>query len=165
MQSQVGYNCGVEERNLTHSSIHPSRWVTPYFNFHQMHIIVLFRIIDPLEFKLVRYSEIHQLYAKRYDVKKFKGYMQTILKNYKNGTQQFKEKVETEAWSTRNKKSIGWHLLYDLLIETDSRAKLKTMSLQEIHESNPNFQCYSIDKFTKYYNDMIIFTGKRLISW
>jgi hypothetical protein len=60
---------------------------------------------DPLEFKLVNFAEIHQMYASRYDLKKFKGYMQTILKNYKNGTQQFKEKNVVEAWSSRDKKA------------------------------------------------------------
>ena len=103
------------------------------------------------------------MYASRYDLKKFKGYMQTILKNYKNGTQQFKEKIAVEAWSSsQNKKSKGWHLLYALLIEIDSNKKLKAMSLEEIHQSNPNFQCYDIGKFKKYYKDMIKLTGEFL---
>ena len=100
------------------------------------------------------------MYASRYDLKKFKGYMQTILKNYKNGTQEFKEKIAFEAWSSQNKKSKGWHLLYALLIEIDSNKKLKAMSLEEIHQSNPNFQCYDIGKFKKYYKDMIKLTGE-----
>jgi hypothetical protein len=89
-----------------------------------------------------------------------KGYMQTILKNYKNGTQQFKEKNVVEAWSSRDKKSQGWHLLYILLIETESNKKLKAMSLEEIHQSNPSFQCYDIGKFKKYYKDMVKLTGE-----
>ena len=126
-----------------------------------IHIMGLILFIpDPLEFKLVNFTEIHQMYASRYDLKKFKGHMQTILKNYKNGTQQFKEKIVIEAWSSRDKKSQGWHLLYILLIETDSNKKLKAMSLEEIHQSNPSFQCYDIGKFKKYYKDMIKLTGE-----
>ena len=102
------------------------------------HGLILF-FQDPLEFKLVQFTEIHQMYASRYDLKKFKGYMQTILKNYKNGTQQFKEKIAFEAWSSQNKKSKGWHLLYALLIEIDSNKKLKANVTRGYTPVKPEF--------------------------
>ena len=86
--------------------------------------------------------------------------MQTILKNYKNGTQQFVRKDETEPWTSRKKKSKGWHLLYDLLIDKTSNQKLKDMSIEEIHASNPFFSCYPMDKFKKYHRDMVKLTGE-----
>jgi hypothetical protein len=46
------------------------------------------------------------------------------------------------------------------LIETESNKKLKAMSLEEIHHSNPSFQCYDIGKFKKYYKDMVKLTGE-----
>ena len=119
---------------------------------------------DPTEYKLVKFADIHQMYARRYELKKFKGYMQTILKNYKNGTQQFEVKSEVEKWSTRSKKSLGWHLLYDLLIDKRTSERLKRMKVEEIHESNPLFSCYSFDSFKKYYKDMVKLTGELLVA-
>lgn len=116
--------------------------------------------VDPVEFKLVNFGEIHSRYAKRYDLNKFKGYMKTILTNYKSGTQEFTKKDEIEAWSSRNKKSLGWHLLYDLMIDRKSRAKLDAMTLDEIHKSNKLFECYPIDKFKKYHRDMEKLAGE-----
>jgi hypothetical protein len=60
---------------------------------------------DPVESKLVNFEEIHRRYAKRYDLGKFKGYMKTILKNYKDGTQEFVKKDDIEPWTSRSKKS------------------------------------------------------------
>ena len=115
---------------------------------------------DPVEIKLVNFEAIHAKYAKRYDLKKFKGYMKTILKNYKDETQQFEKKNDVEPWSQRNKKSRGWHLLYDLMIDEKSNRTLSRMSLEEIHQSNKCFSCYPIDKFKKYHRDMVNLTGE-----
>lgn len=119
---------------------------------------------DPVEFKLVNFDEIHRRYAKRYELNKFKGYMKTILKNYKSGTQQFQKKVEVEPWSRRNKKSQGWHLLYDLMIDEKSNGTIRRMSIEEIHQSNKCFSCYPVDKFKKYHRDMVKLTGKWIID-
>lgn len=115
---------------------------------------------DPVESKLVNFEEIHRRYAKRYDFGKFKGYMKTILKNYKDGTQEFVKKDDIEPWTSRSKKSRGWHLLYDLMIDRKSRAKLNAMKLDEIHKSNKLFECYPIDKFKKYYREMAKLAGE-----
>ena len=107
-------------------------------------LIILTIPPDPLEFKLVDYDEIHSRYAKQYDKKKFKGYFQTILKNYKNQTQQFKVDNVVEPWTSRTKKSTGWHLLHDLLIDHTTRRQVESMTLEQVHKSNPNFECYEL---------------------
>ena len=103
------------------------------------------------------------MYARRYELKKFKGYMKTILKHYKLGTQQFEVKNEVEKWSTRSKKSLGWHLLYDLLIDKTTKKRLEELTVEEIHETNPLFNCYPIDSFKKYYKDMVKLTGEFIL--
>ena len=116
---------------------------------------------DPLEFKMVDFAEIHYRYARRYDLAKFKGYMKTILKNFKNQTQQFERKDENIPWTSKKKgKSKGWQLLYDLLMDERSRRKLDGMTLEEIHASNPNFERYPINDFKKYYREMNKLTGE-----
>ena len=128
---------------------------------HLYHSVFTVWNADPLEFKLVDFAEIHRRYARRYELKKFKGYMKTILKNYKNQTQQFEKKDERVPWTSRDKgKSKGWQLLYDLLMDKRSSRKLTGMTIDEIHKSNPNFECYPINDFKKYYNDMKKLTGK-----
>lgn len=87
--------------------------------------------------------------------------MKTILKNYKNKTQQFEEKDESaEPWSSRSKKSRGWHLLYDLMIDEKSNRQLKCMTIEDLRQSNQYFECYPLDAFKKYYADMKKLTGK-----
>ena len=81
-------------------------------------------------------------------------------KNCKNHTQQFKEEDEIVPWSSRKGKSKGWQLLYDLLMDVRSSRQLTTMAIEEIHRSNPNFVCYPINDFKKYYNDMKKLTSK-----
>jgi hypothetical protein len=79
--------------------------------------------------------------------------MKTILKNYKNGTQEFVKKDDIEPWTSRSK-------LYDLMIDRKSREKLNAMKLDEIHKSNKLFECYPIDKFKKYYREMAKLAGE-----
>ncbi len=116
--------------------------------------IHLFIPDDPTDFKHINYKEIHQCYASRYELSRFKGYMTTILNNYKSGARQFKDD-DIEPWTSRSKRSKGWHLLYGLLMNTASKEKLKRMSVDDIHKSEPTFKRYGIKDFEKYYRDMI----------
>jgi hypothetical protein len=64
-------------------------------------------LFRPVEFNLINFVEIYCWYAKRYELKKFTGYMKTILKNYKNQTQELKKIDDIEPWITRSKRSQG----------------------------------------------------------
>lgn len=117
---------------------------------------------DPTDFNNVAFQEIHKRYAPRYQLSRFKGYMKSILKNFKDGTRQFKDDSNgIEPWTSRSKRSEGWHLLYGLLVDNESRDRLEAMSLQDIWESNRLFKCYPLNDFKKYYKDMDKLTKKR----
>ena len=74
---------------------------------------------SPIHKILDKINDIHRLYAPRYQLNRFKGYMKTIMKNYNQKKGPFKS--EMEPWATRKKiKSQGYALLFTLLMNKET---------------------------------------------
>jgi len=92
------------------------------------------------------------------------GFMKVILKNSKSQTEEFKKINDSEPWTTKSKRSQGWHPLYDLLITAASKEKLLVITLDDVQQSVPCFSCYELSAFKRYYHDMLTLTGEKFAA-
>ena len=85
--------------------------------------------------------------------------MMTILKNYKNQTQDFKKIDVIEPWTTRSEESGVASVVHPVDYSSLKR-KLLVMTLEDIHQSAPCLSSYELSAFEKYYRDMLKLTGE-----
>ena len=113
-------------------------------------------------FDQVNFKSIHSSYAKRYKLSNFRENFKRILRHKLNNSGPFKVEQETiEPWTSREKRSRAWHLLYELRMADESNDELNRMTAEEIWQSNELFKQYSLQNFKKYNNDMAKSTDKQ----
>ena len=113
-------------------------------------------------FDQVNFKSIHSSYAKRYKLSNFRENFKRILRHKLNNSGPFKVEQETiEPWTSREKRSKAWHLLYELRMADESNDELNRMTAEEIWQSNELFKQYSLQNFKKYNNDMAKSTDKQ----
>ena len=113
-------------------------------------------------FDQVNFKSIHSSYAKRYKLSNFRENLKRILRHKLNTSGPFKVEQETiEPWTSREKRSKAWHLLYELWMADETNDELSRMTAEEIWESNELFKQYSLQNFKKYNNDMAKSTAKQ----
>ena len=114
-------------------------------------------------FKNVNFKQLHKVYASRYPFSRFRPNFISILKHKLNGTGPFREEnpeTATEPWKTRSTRSKGWNLLYGILMDPVTNAEALTLSIDELWNSNQNFNCYPKADFQKYFKEMKAMTEK-----
>jgi hypothetical protein len=116
-------------------------------------------------------EKLWQEYAPQFQRCKFKGYMETIMKNFRAKKGEFKD-----TWSAKKdgNHSKEYSLLYKLMMKNDivgvsttidctfSSHHLLTpclpsvlqMSVAEVHANHGLFTMYPLDEFKRYYNNM-----------
>jgi len=98
-------------------------------------------------------EKLWQEYAPQYQRRKFKGYMETIMKNFRAKKGEFKD-----TWSAKKdgNRSKEYSLLYKLMMKND----IVGMSVAEVHANHALFTMYPLDEFKRYYNNMKGITDK-----
>ena len=122
--------------------------------------IHLFVPDPPTDFKTVNFDTIHKKYASRYKKSNFKNNFKRILTNFANMTGPFKADNETVPWKSRERRSPGWHLLYGLRMDPSSNARVNSMPVEELWNSNMHFKRYPLKDFKTYNREMITLTNK-----
>ena len=141
---------------------------------------------DPLsEIHLMSKEQIWKKYAANFDENKTKTNLSYLLKQHKKKEGPFspsqsppsksararsssKKDTETEPetepeiepWTSRKKKSQGWHLLYQLRL-FPQQSRVSRMTQKELWESSELFKCYDFKDFQKYDKEMVKLTRKR----
>lgn len=113
-------------------------------------------------FAQVNFKCIHSSYAKRYKLSNFRENLKRILRHKLNNSGPFEVEQETiEPWTSREKRSRAWHLLYGLWMADETNDELNRMTAEEIWESNELFKQYPLQSFEKYNSDMAKTTAKQ----
>lgn len=114
--------------------------------------------------KTVKFKQIHLTYAdSRWPSGNFRQNVKRLLRHFLKGTGPFESIEETvEKWYTSPGNVSGaYALLFALMMDNTSRARLSEMSNKEIWESSPRFMEYEFTKFKEYIANMKKLTSKR----
>lgn len=120
---------------------------------------------------VINYTQILNKYAPNHNMKNFRPNIKRLIENKKNKTGPFKEGSggtsgvsngvkQVDPWFTSSKKiSLGYTLLHDMYM-FDKRTK--SMKVDEIWASQPQFQLYPLKDFKTYNNNMKKLVAKKL---
>ena len=114
------------------------------------------------DFKSVSFKHILIVYAgNRFKMSNFRENMKRLLVHKLNQTGDFKEKT-TEPWYTSvNKVSKAYSLLFMMYMESTMSQAVRSLSDEELWKSHPQFQLHELKKFETYNKNMQILTSKR----
>ena len=114
------------------------------------------------DFKSVSFKHILIVYAgNRFKMSNFRENMKRLLVHKLNQTGDFKEKT-TEPWYTSvNKVSKAYSLLFMMYMDSTMSQAVRSLSDEELWKSHPQFQLHELKKFETYNKNMKILTSKR----
>eukprot|EP00985_Skeletonema_marinoi_P018651 scaffold10460_cov136-Skeletonema_marinoi.AAC.1 len=117
----------------------------------------------------MKVQDIHQTFAPRYLLARFKQNYKRLLDNLKARTgpfaelqqngQDVPEEPEVEKWWTSGSISKGYSLLYNLYMEPEGTG-IEGMSVRTLWKSHAVFRCYDFELFEEYNKKMIKLTKK-----
>jgi hypothetical protein len=118
--------------------------------------IHLFLGTPSTDFKQTNIKKLHEKYAMRYKLSNFRNNIKLVLTHFEKKSGPFAKKDDVvEPWTSRSKRSTGWHLLYGLRMDPSSNDVLNAMSVEQIWKSNKAFTCYPLKDFENYNKAMI----------
>lgn len=115
----------------------------------------------PDNWKQVKFDEIRNLYAERYNKNNFRENLKRLLLHFQNGTSDFSPEKEEKWYTSPGNVSAAYSLLFSLYMNPTYCKVLKQMTPEDVWESHEQFQRYSLEDFMIYNKNMIDLTNKK----
>jgi hypothetical protein len=91
----------------------------------------------PKNWKEVKFEQIRQHYAQRYDKSNFRENLKRLLAHFQNNSGDFSAERMSEKWYTSpNNVSKGYSLLFSLYMDPTHSKRLKEMTTEQIWNSH-----------------------------